>query len=395
MEGENKNVQGQEQQVPNFLTEGDLENLNLSDLSAFQTDDNDADVQATEIQAGADAEAQAALAAQQEENIDTNIASEDEADDDKLKGGSSSDDTKTQQASPFTPYARLVKDEGILPNFDVDGWDGKPEGLIKAMQDEINLGIEAYKESFDPRVKWLADNVEQGVPFESLLQVDKDRKTLESITPETLSNDQELQKNIVRAYYKETTRFSDDAIDKAIDRLQVSDELLNESKAFYEDLKEINAQKEVNLREQAQKQAQATAKAQQEQLATFKSNLYKIDEIVPGVKVHDNMKEKIFKGLTVAVDRDPNTGAPINAIQKAFMSNPDLEAKVAYIWYATNGFKDFKVFGSTGKKSAIKDFETAITNIDAVKTTKQRIKPVSDEDLVAQMEYISNMGKEQ
>jgi hypothetical protein len=263
------------------------------------------------------------------------------------------------------------------------------------MQAEIQNGIKTSMDSFDPRVKWLAENVQEGVAFEDLLNVDRQRVTLNSITEETLTADEGLQKDILKEYYKETTRFSDERIAKEIERLETIGELTEESKSVFEELKQINVAKEQQLREQAQLQQQQQAEQAKQQLEQFKQTVAKIDEIVPGVKVNTAIKDKLFKGLTTAVDVNPVTGQPVNEIQKAFIDNPQLETTFAYLWYATDGFKDFKVFGSAGKKSAVKEFESAVSSMDFSQGTKQKInKPAGDQNLVDQMAQISAWGQQ-
>ncbi len=298
-----------------------------------------------------------------------------------------------KKPSPFTPYAKLVQDAGVLPNFDIEKWDGSPEGLIQGMQSEIENGINSYKETFNPQIKWLADNYEAGVPLESLLQVDKQRFELASITDEALG-EEATQRDIVKQYYKETTQFPDATIDKAIERLEATGELEEESKGFFEQLKQLNVQKEQVLRQQAEQQQAEAVQQQQAQLAQFKQSLDATDEIVPGVKLNTAMRDKVYNGLTTAVDTNPVTGQPMNEIQKAFMQDPTLETKFAYIWYATNGFSDFKAFGSTGKKSAVAEFENAVKGMDFNQNTQQRVsKPSSDPDLVAQMKNFATQWK--
>ena len=321
---------------------------------------------------------------EQEDTGDNEETSEEE-----LQEDPSSKDTKTK-SSPFTPYAKLVTEEGILPNFNIDEWDGTPQGLIKAMQDEINYGINSQIERLDPRVRWLAENVREGVAFEELLAVDKQRLTLDSITEETLQ-DENIQKDIARQYYKETTSFSDARINKEIERLEATGDLNEETKGFFEELKQLNTQKEAQLREQANQQRIAQEQAQAKALEDFKNNVSAIDEIIPGVKVNTVMKDKIYKGLTTPVDVDPQTGMPINKIAKARMADPiKFETTLMYLFEATDGFKDFSVFQSAGKKNAIKEFEESVASMD-FGTSRQKIrKPGVDQSLVDQMAAFSN-----
>lgn len=322
----------------------------------------------------------------EQEDTDENVETSEEQD----KGSPSSKDTKTK-SSPFTPYAKLVTEEGILPNFNIEEWDGTPQGLIKAMQDEINYGINSQIERFDPRVKWLAENVREGVSFEDLLAVDKQRLTLDSITEETLQQDT-VQRDIARQYYKETTKFSDERINKEIERLEATGDLGEETKGFFEELKQLNAQKEVQLKEQAKQQRIQQEQAQAKALEDFKKNVSSIDEIIPGVKVNTVMKDKIYKGLTTPVDVDPQTGMPINKIAKARMADPvKFETTLMYLFEATDGFKDFSVFKSAGKKSAIKEFEESVSGMDFTSSKQKIRKPDADQSLIDQMAYFSQM----
>jgi len=324
-----------------------------------------------------------------EETTDDSGEQADDANEEENKEAPSSKDIKSK-SSPFTPYAKLVQEEGVLPNFNIDEWDGTPQGLIKAMQDEIEYGINSQIERLDPRVRWLAENAREGVPFEELLAIDKQRLTLNTITEETLQDDK-VQKDVARQYYKETTTFSDARISKEIERLEATGDLGEEVKGFFEELKQINSQKEIQLREQAKQQQIAQQQAQAKVLEDFKKTVAAIDEIVPGIKVNTLMKDKIYKGLTTPVDVDKATGAPLNKIAKARMEDPvKFETTLMYIFEATNGFKDFSVFGSAGKKSAIKDFEESVANMDFGTSTKQKLRrPDANQSLVDQMAWFS------
>ena len=294
--------------------------------------------------------------------------------------------SKNITSSLFTPIAKLLQEEGIAPNIKLEEFDGTPEGILKAIQNEISIGIEAYKETnLDPRVKWLQDNLEQGVPLEDLLAIDKQAVQLDKITEEVLSNDANVQKDIVRQYYKETTRFTEDFIEKAISRLEATDDLLEESKTMLGGLKEINVQKQRQMAEQAQEQARQAKVKQEETLKTFKATLDKTDEIVTGVKLNTLMREKIYKTMTTPVDIDQTTGMPLNKIAKARMEDPiGFEIKLAYLYEATNGFKDWAVFGSAGKKKAFEEFENAAKQFEATQIAGGKNKlyhPQADEDL--------------
>jgi len=302
---------------------------------------------------------------------------------------------ETKDSSPFTPFAKLLVEEGATPNLNLEEFDGTPQGLIKAIQQEIEYNTNMYKESLNPRVKWLQDNIDEGVAFEDLLAIDKQRMSLNFITEDTLSTDENVQKQIVKEYLKETTKFSDSLIDKQIERLEITGELTDEAKGYFEELKQINAAKEQQAVEQAKVRQQEFRQQQEKILNDFKETLEKTEEIIPGIKLNRNIKDQIFKTLTTPVTQDPNTGAPLNAIAKARLEDPiNFEKNLAYVWLATKGFKDFSTLNSAGKKTAMKEFESALNKGDnKFSTSKQNFsEPDSIKELKASMERFSNMN---
>lgn len=309
------------------------------------------------------------------------------------KGVPSSHDTN--EPSPFIPYAKLLVEEGITPNFKLEEFDGTPQGLLKAVQDEIQYGIDNYKETnLHPRIKWLQDNLDEGVAFEELLKVDSQRISLSNIKPEEIETNADIQKEIVRQYYKETTKFNDATINKQVERLEATGDLGEESKVFFEELKQINSVKEQQMVQQAQAQRQAEAKAQQEALDTFKKTLDSKKEIVTGITLTPIMKDAIYKTLTTPVDIDPQTGLPLNEIAKARQADPmNFEINLAYVFKATKGFTDWSVFSGAGKKVAIKEFEDSVKKLDFTQTKQNLSKPDINKDLIEQMEIISRQAR--
>ena len=333
----------------------------------------------------------------QEENQEQpeNASEQQDEENEEIEDNEDPSSNDTEKPSPFTPFAKLAVEEGVLRNFNLEEWDGTPEGLVDGMNKEIQYGVNSYKEQLNPRAKWLIDNMDEGVPLESLLEVDKQRVSLDSITEEALVEDSKMQKDILTQYYKETTKFSDEAIEKYINRLEAMDEIADEAKSSLGELRTINQQKEEQLKEQAREQQEQMQKQQQEALESFKNTLTKKEEIVPGIKLSDVMKESIEKTITTPVAVDPQTGAPMNEIAVARSKDPvNFEINLAYIYKATKGFQDWSVFNSAGKKSALKEFEDAARGLDSGSKQQQRInRPAADEDLKEQIAQFANFGK--
>ena len=207
---------------------------------------------------------------------------DDEDEDKNKKEDPSSQNTKT--SSPFAPYAILLVEEGVLPNYDEEKYGSGAEGLIEAKRDhiqaEINVGIEEYKANLHPRLKWLQDNIDEGVSLKSLLEIDEQRVGLEGISEEQLKTDDSVKKQVARQFYQKTTNFSDARIDKTIKMLEDTGELDNEVPGFYQELNKINEIEEANEAERARQEQANAIKQQEERLSKKLKPLKTLDNII-------------------------------------------------------------------------------------------------------------------
>lgn len=306
-----------------------------------------------------------------EEIIDRqNQEQEEEAEENKEEP--SSQDIKE---SPFVPFAKLLVEEGVLPDFKEEEWDGSAEGLIEAVDTKAKKLFEEYKtQTLHPKLKWLQDNYEEGIPLRDLLEIDERRTDFAKITEESLESDVVLQKEIARQYYQETTSFSKERINKAVEMLENTDELKEESKTFFKELKELNNKKEQELIINARKERDNLAKQQQQILDNFKSTLTKTEQIIPGIRLNNIIRDKIYNTLTTVVEIDESSGTPLNKITKAKIEDPiGFEIKLAYLFEITDGFKNWSSILAGGKKEAYKSFEEAANNLDRKRESNDKI----------------------
>lgn len=290
---------------------------------------------------------------------------EEESEEEEVKEEKPSSESKEKQSSsPLTPYAKLLKEEGILPNMDLEKFDGTADSLKQAMVEEIIGAVEYYKDSLPDRVKNLINNYEEGVPLEKLLNIDKDEVEFESISEDSIKEDVTLQKRMVENYLKKTSKFSDKKIKTMIQYYEDSGELETEALSATEELKElVGKEREESVKEAKLQQQRAQEKSQQD-LADLNKKIQGMDEIIPGMKVNTKVKNDLVKSLTTPVGKDMN-GNPVNRIVAARMENPiDFEIKLHYLFEITKGFKDFSKLVEKGKKDSIREFEDAATRLD-------------------------------
>jgi hypothetical protein len=308
-----------------------------------------------------------------DEEIDNEEESEEEGDDeneDTLEESSSTEKEQSPQkgksktSSPLTPYAKLLVEEGVLPNLDIKKFDGTADSLKEAMVEEIVGMVNNYKESLPPRIKHLINNYEEGISFEKLLDLDKVETDISKVTPKTLEEDVTLQKKLVGDYLKRTTKFSDTKISKLVDGYEDSGDLEDEAKTSLTELKSlVESEKKNELAEIERQKVEGEAQRKKD-LITLQEKVKATNEIIPGLKLNEKIKGTVFSSMTTPVGYD-QVGRPVNRIVAARMENPvEFEIKLHYLFEVTKGFTDFSKLAEKGKRDATKSFETAVSQLD-------------------------------
>lgn len=318
------------------------------------------------------------------DQVDDNVDDVDDTNnnDNDIDTGEGSDNDGGDDSSPLVPYAKLLVDEGILPNLNLDEFDGTAEGLKEAMNKEIHSGIEAYKASLPEDVKKIIDGYEVGVPLEKLLELNKEKLNVSTIKESDIINNEELQKEIVRKYFKKTTRFSDKKIEQNIERLSDIGELEAEALSNITELKALVEEEEAKAIEDAKRREEEYQEQLRKYWEEFDKKLEAADEIIPGLKVTKTIKQKIITNLSTAVATDQN-GNPVNKIAYYRSKHPqEFELYLNYLFEVTNGFSDFSVLSKGGKKAAIAELEKAARNLDINKTKRSVPRNTSDPDTI-------------
>lgn len=298
------------------------------------------------------------------ETIEEDEENEDILEETSSNTNSSQESKKQKTSSPLTPYAQLLVDEGVLPNLDIKKFDGTADGLKDAMIEEIVGAVDSYKESLPERIKHLINNYEEGIPLEKLLELDKIETDVAKVTEETLEEDVTLQKKLVADYLKRTTKFSDTKITKLVDGYEDSGELEDEAKASLTELKSLVTTEKEKEKRNVEVQRREAEEQRKRDLVNLQEKVKTTDEIIPGLKLNEKVKNNVFASMTTPVGYD-QAGRPVNKIVAARMENPvEFEIKLHYLFEVTKGFTDFSKLSEKGKKDASKSFEQAVDNLD-------------------------------
>lgn len=283
-------------------------------------------------------------------------------DDDEETEDATSDDKDQSVSSPLTPYAKYLKEEGILPNINLDG-EITPDSLRQAMFDEVMSGVDEYKSALPTEIHTLIDNYESGVPLDTLLKMNAEVVKYSSITDEQLA-DVDFQKKLYTEFLQKSTRYGKERIEREVNRLADLQELEDEAKSALQELVVLQKEEEATA-VAAAKKAQADADAQRvKEIESLQQTINGTKEIIPGTVIPKQLKDKIFKNLTTAVTYDA-AGNPLNKLGAYRSKNPlQTEIILNYLFEATNEFKDWTVFGKASKSKVLKELEDAATALD-------------------------------
>lgn len=311
-----------------------------------------------------------------------NSFTQNDEDEDNANEGNDNDEgniveDEIESSSLFTPYAKMLVDEGVFSNLEIDKFDGTADGLKKAMSNEIDFYVNQYKSQMPAEIQRLLNGYEAGVPFDEMLKITSDAIRYSNIKDETLLENTTLQKSIVKDYLDKTTKLPELMKTKMISQWEDSLELGEQSKVALEELKSFQREQESEAIKAQQLQQENYKEQQTQALNNLNKHILGLNEIVPGIKVNDVLKKRIKDNLTIPIGRDSN-GTPINKFTKYMIDNPiEGEVTLNYLYEVTGGFKDFSVFKKSGSTQALKDLEKAARMADTslsgdVKSTRTR-----------------------
>lgn len=322
----------------------------------------------------------------EEGNEDGDSQEEDTGSEENEKGeDADTDESKSNSSSPLIPYAKYLKEEGILPNFNLEEFDGSIEGLREGMFKEIMGGIDAYKESLPETLKHLINNYEEGVPLERLLEINSQKTKYTSITEEELENE-DIQKSLVREYLTQTTKFSKEKIEKEINRLADLQELEEEAKTILPELVALQMEEEKAAIEQVRIQRENEERQRLQQLEELRTAVESIEEVIPGNKLSTSMKQRIYKNLTTPVAHTEQ-GMPVNKLGAYRIKNPvQTEIILNYIFEATNEFKDWSVFNRGAKRTVITELESAAREVEGQLSGRRTTSTKATKNIIKELE---------
>lgn len=236
---------------------------------------------------------------------------------------------RTEEVSPIRAIAEWAGTKGII-DFDPEKFEDSEDYLENKLNDVVKSKVEAYKQDLPEVLHDLINNFEEGVPLMELIDSKSRQMELSSIDESALEKDVDLQKNILRQHLANQD-YKEDAIEKKIKRLEDNLLLEEESKEALEKLKIFEEKYQQNLIKETQERKKQAEKEWQDTLKNIEKTIMTADEIIPGIKLTKEEKQKLYDGY-IKFDAKRET-----QLTKALKADPLANLKIAQFFLLLNG----------------------------------------------------------
>ena len=282
-----------------------------------------------------------------EEENKGKAGTEDEEEEGKENQGEGEDAVITED-SPLFLHAATLKEDGILPTLDPEDLKGKKYSeALKVYFDKMKEYAEStkneYVNSLTPRQKEFLDMIEKGIPQEQAEHQITIEDAYSKITDEALSNDTELQEQLIVQNFK-LKGLSDKQITTFLETSKDKETLFEDAKSAKD---EVNAyianQKDKMLKEAEREQREADEREKTLQ-KNIKSTVDGLTEILPGIKISAKEKTDLYDYMTRPVEiRNVNGNkVPVSIINKKREEDP-ISFNLRLIYYIQQGLFDKEV----------------------------------------------------
>lgn len=213
----------------------------------------------------------------------------------------------SENENPFVVFASILKEKEFLPDISDEDLAGieTEDDLAELMNKQMdNIVLSQLEEANEKSYGALAHFLNGGTfeEFASKFAKGEGASSVLNYKEEDITDNEDVQRKILNAYYKKTTKFSDKKIAKLIDNdveLGETDEIV----AVYNELKELDKKEKEEFAKQS-KQREVEAEENRKKLVkTYQDNTYNYDEFIPGKKIDKKVKEKVFNGIQPTMEK--------------------------------------------------------------------------------------------
>jgi hypothetical protein len=257
------------------------------------------------------------------------------------------EDAVIKEDSPLYLHAATLFEEGILPTLNLEDLKGKKysEGLqlyLSAQKKYIEDGRNEYINSLTDRQKEFLEMIELGIPQDNVEHQFTIEDSYGKITDEILSDDAQLQKDIIVQNYK-LKGISDKKIEVFIKSAENDERLFEEAKDALSDINAYIAQQKQQSIDAAKTKQQEAEQKEKDLQVKIKGTIDGLEEILPGIKLSANEKTKLYDYMTKPVEERIINGRkmPIDIITKTRFEDP-IAFNLRTAYFITLGLYDKK-----------------------------------------------------
>ena len=303
------------------------------------------------------------------------------------KGEGSNSNKGTDSSSPFLSFATALSETGVLTTFSPEEYEqivketgSEAEALIELNRRTIEAEVEVYKEESESEYKAFLEARDAGVNLNDWAAVQDNKKRYAKITDEDLESNDKLQKQLITEDLKKRGFDETDIID-TLESYEDTNKLASMSKKSLKNLKKVEDEKEEALKTSAIEQEKNAAKAAKQQVDDLKKEITRVDEIIPGLKLNKQVKDKILQNITTPV-KTLDDGRQLNAVMVKRANDP-IKYAILEAYFVEQGFFDgkFDKFVAKAKTNAVKDLESKITGDTSYHTGKAALNDRGSDEL--------------
>lgn len=258
------------------------------------------------------------------------------------------EDAVITEDSPLFLHAATLKEDGILPTLDPEDLKGKKYSeALKVYFDKMKEHAEStkneYVNSLTPRQKEFLDMIEKGIPQEQAEHQITIEDAYSKITDEALSNDTELQEQLIVQNFK-LKGLSDKQITAFLETSKDKETLFEDAKSAKDEVNAYIASQKDKMFKEAEREQKEADEREKTLQKNIKSTVDGLTEILPGIKISAKEKTDLYEYMTKPVEiRNINGNkVPVSIINKKREEDP-ISFNLKLIYYIQQGLFDKEI----------------------------------------------------
>lgn len=281
-------------------------------------------------------------------------------------GKEGTDSTKSNTSPDFySSIATALVEDGIFQNL-----DNIELSKVKTAEDFAELVSTQIRSQFDERQKRVDEALNAGVEPTEIQKYESYLGTLDRISDEDLSKEDEagenLRRNIIYQDYINRGMPKDRAL-KYVERSFKAGTDLEDAKEALQSNKEFFKSQYDDLIKQAKEEEEKERENQKKQAEEFKTSILNEKKAFGEIELDQATRQRVYDSITKPIYTDPKTGERLTAVQKYEAENrTEFMKNLGLVFVLTDGFKklDGLVQGKVKKevRKGLRELEHTISN---------------------------------